>query len=61
MRTLWKKMLSKYHVSLNWMRFTIFSLGDRSYGDNFCMAARKFRQRLIGLGGQEIVSIGLGD
>jgi sulfite reductase alpha subunit-like flavoprotein len=37
------------------MRFTIFSLGDRSYGDNFNMAARKFRQRLMGLGGKEIV------
>lgn len=43
------------------MKFTIFSLGDRSYGDNFCMAARKFRQRLISLHAQEAVEIGLGD
>lgn len=43
------------------MRFSIFALGDRSYGDNFCMAARKFRQRLISLGAEEAVAIGLGD
>jgi len=43
------------------MKFTIYSFGDRSYGDNFCLAARKFRQRLIGLGAQETVPIGLGD
>ena len=49
MRGLWKKMLSKAHPNLSWMKFTIYSFGDRSYGDNFCMAARKFRQRLIGL------------
>jgi sulfite reductase alpha subunit-like flavoprotein len=50
MKLLWKKLLSKSHPQLINMRFTIFGLGDRSYGDNFCLSARKLRQRLISLG-----------
>lgn len=61
MRPLWKQLMSKnYHLPTPFA-FTVYSLGDSSYGDHFGMAARKFRQRLRMLGGQEFAEIGLGD
>lgn len=53
--------MKKGHARLEGVRFCVYGLGDRSYGDNFNMAARKFRQRMLMLGGQEVVEIGLGD
>lgn len=32
------------------MKFAIYGLGDRSYGDNYNITGRKLRQRLIMLG-----------
>jgi len=49
-RKLWKYMIKKnYKISQN-VKFAIYSLGDRSYGENFGMAARKLRQRMKMLG-----------
>lgn len=46
---------------LGGVRFGVYGLGDRGYGDNFNIVARKCRQRLLMLGAQEVVDIGLGD
>ena len=46
---------------LEGMQFAVYGLGDRSYGDNYNMIARKFRQRLLMLGAHQIFEIGLGD
>jgi len=46
MKKLWKKMMKKHFENIKNLKFAIYALGDRSYGDNFCLAARKFRQRL---------------
>jgi sulfite reductase alpha subunit-like flavoprotein len=43
------------------VKFALYSLGDRSYGDNFGVVGRKLRQRLRMLGAEELVEIGLGD
>jgi sulfite reductase alpha subunit-like flavoprotein len=53
--------MSKKYQSLENVSFCLYGLGDRSYGDNFNLAARKLRQRLLMLNAQEIVEIGLGD
>jgi sulfite reductase alpha subunit-like flavoprotein len=51
-RTLWKEMMKKnYKIEQN-IKFAIYSLGDRSYGDNFALAARKLRQRMKMLGAE---------
>ncbi len=49
-RTLWKNMLKKGYSLPERVKFAIYSLGDRGYGDNFAMAGRKLRQRLKILG-----------
>ena len=53
--------MKKGYTLSNPIEFAIYSLGDRSYGEHFGMAARKLRQRLKMLGGKEFVEIGLGD
>ena len=54
-------MLTKNFPSLKGLKFAVYALGDRSYGESFNLAARKLRQRLMMLEGEEIVEIGLGD
>ena len=61
MRSLWKEMMKKGYKINEQVTFAIYSLGDRSYGDNFGLAARKLRQRLKMLGATELLEIGLGD
>lgn len=61
MRPFWKELMKKGFTLNNQIEFAIYSLGDRSYGEHFGMAARKLRQRLKMLGGKEFVEIGLGD
>jgi sulfite reductase alpha subunit-like flavoprotein len=61
MRPLWREMLKKSFKLKEGVKFAIYSLGDRSYGENFGVTGRKMRQRLRMLGGEEIVEIGLGD
>lgn len=47
MRSFWKMFMNKsYNIPKN-VKFCVYGLGDRSYGDNFNVIARKFRQRLI--------------
>jgi sulfite reductase alpha subunit-like flavoprotein len=60
-RSFWKQIMSKNYQSLEGTKFCVYGLGDRSYGDNFNMSARKLRQRLLMLKAQEVVEIGLGD
>lgn len=50
MRPLWKDMMKKGYKIDPDVKFAVYSLGDRGYGDNFAMAARKLRQRLKMLG-----------
>jgi sulfite reductase alpha subunit-like flavoprotein len=45
----WKKIMMKSFPNQKELKFAIYALGDRSYGDNFCLAARKLRQRLLNL------------
>jgi sulfite reductase alpha subunit-like flavoprotein len=61
MRPLWKDMMKKGFKIEEGVKFGIYSLGDRGYGDNFGMAARKLRQRLRMLGAEELIEVGLGD
>lgn len=61
MRQFWKKIMNKAYPCLKGIKFCVYGLGDRSYGDNFNMASRKLRQRLLMLEASEVVSIGLGD
>jgi len=49
MRNFWKKIMMKSYPNQKGLFFSIYALGDRSYGDNFCLTARKLRQRLISL------------
>ena len=53
-------MKKNYKIEQN-IKFAIYSLGDRSYGDNFALAARKLRQRMKMLGADQLIDIGLGD
>jgi len=50
MRPLWRKIMSKAYKLAGPIYFSVYSLGDTSYGDHFGMAARKLRQRLKMLG-----------
>ena len=43
------------------MRFALFCLGDRAYGDQFCAAGRKLGARLLQLGAQPLCPVGYGD
>jgi sulfite reductase alpha subunit-like flavoprotein len=61
MRQFWKQIMNKNYQLLADVKFCIYALGDRSYGDSFNLAARKFRQRMLMLQAEEIVDIGLGD
>lgn len=61
MRPFWKKIMSKNFPKISGVKFCVYGLGDRSYGDSFNIAARKLRQRMIMLGAEEVVEIGLGD
>jgi sulfite reductase alpha subunit-like flavoprotein len=49
MKNFWKKIMMKSFPNQKGLKFAIYALGDRSYGDNFCLAARKLRQRLLNL------------
>ena len=53
--------MRKGYKELGGVRFCVYGLGDRSYGENFNVVARKVRQRLIMLKAEEVVTIGLGD
>jgi sulfite reductase alpha subunit-like flavoprotein len=55
MRQLWKNMMKKQYKIEDGVDFAIYSLGDRSYGENFGMTARKLRQRLRMLDGKEVI------
>jgi NADPH-ferrihemoprotein reductase len=46
---------------LRHVRFIVFCLGDRAYGDQFCAAGRKLIVRLQQLGAQMVVQPGYGD
>jgi len=43
------------------VRFALYSLGDRAYGDQFCAAGRKLGARLLQLGAQPLCEVGYGD
>ena len=53
--------MQKNQPNLKALKFAIFGLGDRGYGDNYNVCARKLRQRLLMLGAIETVEISLGD
>lgn len=53
--------MNKNYRALNNVKFCVYGLGDRSYGTNFNVTARKLRQRLLMLKAEEVISIGLGD
>ena len=52
-RPFWKTIMKKSYALPGPVRFAVYALGDRSYGDDFCMTGRKLRQRLKMLGGEE--------
>ena len=52
-RPFWKNMMKKSFTLPQKFIFSVYALGDRSYGDDFCMTGRKLRQRLKMLGGEE--------
>lgn len=52
MRTFWKGLMNKNYPNLTNVKFCVYGLGDRSYGTNFNVTARKLRQRLIMLQAQ---------
>jgi len=64
-QTLWPQLLTKTLSSstLIPLQFVVFALGDRSYGDLFCAAGRKWAIRLLQLGATlwEDCPIGYGD
>jgi sulfite reductase alpha subunit-like flavoprotein len=43
------------------MRFCVFGMGDRSYTDTFCEAAKLIDRRLEELGGERVLDMGIGD
>jgi len=46
---------------LQGMRFCTFAMGDRSYADSFCEAAKKIEARLLELGATAVLEMGIGD
>ncbi|CAJ1351344.1 unnamed protein product, partial [Effrenium voratum] len=43
------------------MRFCVFGMGDRSYHDSFCEAAKKIEARMVELGAEKLLDMGIGD
>jgi len=43
------------------MRYCVFGMGDRSYADSFCEAAKLIDNRLLELGGTKVLEMGIGD
>lgn len=43
------------------LRFAVFGIGNKSYGDDFNTVAKNFDKRLEALGGNKLTSLGLGD
>ncbi|KAL7576937.1 hypothetical protein ACA910_006694 [Epithemia clementina (nom. ined.)] len=60
---LWKQLLHKSVPPrlLQGVRFSLFGLGDRAYGPQFCAAARKLAVRFVQLGAQLVGEPGYGD
>jgi sulfite reductase alpha subunit-like flavoprotein len=52
MRPFWKELMKKNYKLESGIAFSIYSLGDSSYGEHFGMTARKLRQRLKMLGAE---------
>jgi sulfite reductase alpha subunit-like flavoprotein len=52
----WRSLLRKSITSdaLSGVRFALYGLGDRGYGDKFCAAARKLDARLQQLGANQL-------
>jgi homodimeric pyruvate:ferredoxin (flavodoxin) oxidoreductase len=48
-------------AALKDMRFCVFGMGDRSYTDTFCEAAKLIERRIAELGGKKILDMGIGD
>ncbi|CAE7630777.1 PFOR [Symbiodinium pilosum] len=46
---------------LDGIRFCVFGMGDRSYHDSFCEAAKKIEERMKQLGATRILEMGIGD
>lgn len=46
-RTFWNSFMKKSYPNLSGVKFCIYGLGDRSYGDNFNITSRKMRQRML--------------
>jgi len=47
--------------TLQGLRYCVFGMGDRSYADSFCEAAKLIEQRLGELGGTKVLPMGIGD
>jgi len=43
------------------LRFCVFGMGDRSYADSFCEAAKKIEERMLELGAERLLEMGIGD
>eukprot|EP00928_Gymnodinium_smaydae_P053914 TRINITY_DN3779_c0_g1_i7.p1 TRINITY_DN3779_c0_g1~~TRINITY_DN3779_c0_g1_i7.p1 ORF type:complete len:1846 (-),score=416.50 TRINITY_DN3779_c0_g1_i7:209-5746(-) len=43
------------------MRYCVFGMGDRSYADSFCEAAKLIDKRMTELGANKILEMGIGD
>jgi len=59
-----KKMYDWLHEESNFvpdLKYAVFGVGDKSYGNNFNSVAKYFDERLEALGGKRLASIGLGD
>ncbi|CAK9027373.1 Pyruvate dehydrogenase [NADP(+)] (CpPNO) (Pyruvate:NADP(+) oxidoreductase) [Durusdinium trenchii] len=46
---------------LSGLRFCVFGMGDRSYADSFCEAAKKIEDRMRELGAERLLDMGIGD
>lgn len=51
-KAFWSNLMKKSYKLQERVKFCVYGLGDRSYGDNFNIAGRKIRQRLLMLGGK---------